>query len=833
MKKLLTLFTLLLTVCSGAWAGVITWNTADNFANDDASIANGKNATFTGDDEATVLTYTYSNGCKRLKNNGGLSMNGKSQYGNSNNQRYFTFKAPSSTGKVSITFAAINGKTDGSSSQTADVTIYGGTTVSYTVTTLNSSLDSPTIYGLQAGTSDVIITFSAKCTIKEIKWTDVPVPTYTTVYANDFAASPMGAATIAYSAMSAVESDISNWIGWASSYTGGYYATTSSGKATLSFATPIELASNGTDRGRIRIYWGHTSNGKALSLKVNGSSVSFAPTSIATTLYPKMLNIAEYTIPDATETISSIEAASSSSSGLHLFRIEVLSYAAAPVTPTCATPNITVDNFNFEHKGYKVTITNKEGETLKVSTDGTNYEEQESPYVTYVTTTTHYYAKAQKASYDDSDVADLNVENTFDGAKKYIAWVYTDDYASKDNVYAKYHFNNDPMVTALQTNYNVVAVNYAADATPSDDLNNADLIVLTEAVSGSAAMTKAMKGFVGNVPMINMKFFAYTNENTRWQWGTPANPGTATTKITPNSKLYKVLNGVTFDGDDISLYSQISSTKNANGIQTVEWLAEPVNFVSSNTDMAVTDSKVSMHAGTKFFGIGLSCDSRSYYNENAFTIIKNAAAMLIAGEDLTTEVATVPVTIGASGYASYCSSYALDFTETGVTAYTAKVEEEKVVLTKVTDNIVPANEGVVLRGAQNDYDIPVATTDDSFDFSENQMVGVVQRTQVVWNVGGKYNYILQQGQFNMANGGYLKANRAYLSTTYNVEAQGGAKPLTIVFNDEEQGEETDGIKSVQGSGFTVNGEAYNLSGQRVGADYKGLVIVNGKKYLRK
>ena len=209
-------------------------------------------------------------------------------------------------------------------------------------------------------------------------------------------------------------------------------------------------------------------------------------------------------------------------------------------TPTCTTPTITVDNtFNFEHKGYKVTITNTEGETLKVSTDGETYTTQTSPYVTYATTTTHYYAKSVKDSYNDSAVADENVTNTFDGGKKYIAWVFTDDYTSKDDVNDKYHFNNDPMVTALQTNYNVVAVNYAASATPSADLNNADLIVLTEAVSGSAAMTKAMKGFVGNVPMINMKFFAYTNENARWKWGTPANPETATTKITPNKKILK------------------------------------------------------------------------------------------------------------------------------------------------------------------------------------------------------------------------------------------------------------------------------------------------------
>ena len=49
----------------------------------------------------------------------------------------------------------------------------------------------------------------------------------------------------------------------------------------------------------------------------------------------------------------------------------------------------------------------------------------------------------------------------------------------------------------------------------------------------------------------------------------------------------------------------------------------------------------------------------------------------------------------------------------------------------------------------------------------------------------------------------------------------------------EDYEDTDGIKSVQGSRFTVNGEAYNLSGQRVDKNYKGIVIKNGKKYITK
>lgn len=59
--------------------------------------------------------------------------------------------------------------------------------------------------------------------------------------------------------------------------------------------------------------------------------------------------------------------------------------------------------------------------------------------------------------------------------------------------------------------------------------------------------------------------------------------------------------------------------------------------------------------------------------------------------------------------------------------------------------------------------------------------------------------------------------------------QMGAMPFGIVsvFG----GSET-AINGVQASQPTDN-KAYNLAGQRVGDDYKGIVIVNGKKYLRK
>ena len=55
---------------------------------------------------------------------------------------------------------------------------------------------------------------------------------------------------------------------------------------------------------------------------------------------------------------------------------------------------------------------------------------------------------------------------------------------------------------------------------------------------------------------------------------------------------------------------------------------------------------------------------------------------------------TAEVTIGASGYASYCSANALDFTSSDVKAYKAKVNNGNVLLTEVGKT--PAEMGMVL-----------------------------------------------------------------------------------------------------------------------------------------
>lgn len=194
---------------------------------------------------------------------------------------------------------------------------------------------------------------------------------------------------------------------------------------------------------------------------------------------------------------------------------------------------------------------------------------------------------------------------------------------------------------------------------------------------------------------------------------------------------------------------------------------------------------------------------------------------------VTYTTATQSVTVGTSKYAAYCSSYALDFTSTEVKAYKAKVEGGKVKLTQV--NQVPANTGVILHGNAGDYNVPVIASASAV--SDNELIGVNTRTLVEWETGddGKYNYILQGGVFKKAaTGGHLKANRAYLHTSYDVTTAGAREYLEFAFEDE-----VTGVADVRCKMADGRNDFYNLNGQKVLNPTKGLYIVNGKKVVIK
>lgn len=88
-------------------------------------------------------------------------------------------------------------------------------------------------------------------------------------------------------------------------------------------------------------------------------------------------------------------------------------------------------------------------------------------------------------------------------------------------------------------------------------------------------------------------------------------------------------------------------------------------------------------------------------------------------------------------------------------------------------------------------------------------------------------------EFRKTESGTIAANKAYLK----IEKSGTSK-LNIVFAEDEnkQGEEqqgeTNSIRNIANTNVN-NNVVYNMNGQRVGSDYKGIVIVNGKKIIKK
>lgn len=185
--------------------------------------------------------------------------------------------------------------------------------------------------------------------------------------------------------------------------------------------------------------------------------------------------------------------------------------------------------------------------------------------------------------------------------------------------------------------------------------------------------------------------------------------------------------------------------------------------------------------------------------------------------------ATVSTTITAAGYATFSSTYAVDFSESGLAAYTAKINDgnQTITLTKIADGIVPANTGVVLKGAAGEYTGTITTTDATLD---NDLIANNAEITSDGNI-----YVLNNGTngigfYPLAEDKTLAAGKAYL------QLASGAKGYSFVWNDGE----TTGIEENYEFG-TMNSDAatFDLSGRKVVNPTKGLYIKNGKKLIVK
>ena len=186
----------------------------------------------------------------------------------------------------------------------------------------------------------------------------------------------------------------------------------------------------------------------------------------------------------------------------------------------------------------------------------------------------------------------------------------------------------------------------------------------------------------------------------------------------------------------------------------------------------------------------------------------------------------VPVTITDAKYATFNSAYALDFSETGISVYTATDNQSSVTLNEITSGKAPANTPVVLykEGADGTaINVPVIASADAVGGTNDLRVSTGTDVENMFVLAKRNNKV---GFYKWAGTTDLSTGKIYLQG----KASYGAREF-LGFDDTATGIANVDVNA--NDNFDENAPAYNLAGQRVNATYKGVVIVNGKKIVRK
>ncbi len=191
-----------------------------------------------------------------------------------------------------------------------------------------------------------------------------------------------------------------------------------------------------------------------------------------------------------------------------------------------------------------------------------------------------------------------------------------------------------------------------------------------------------------------------------------------------------------------------------------------------------------------------------------------------------TSKANVSVTVTSAEWATITTpaTYAVNF-DANTEVYIATSEDgESIKLTKIED--APAMTPIVIHATAGSYTmtkIASATSDVSGNILKS-----ANGTEIGDGAGNYYvlgmNSSSVVGFGPLANGVTLAVGKAYIIPA------SPAGFLTFVIGDED---ETTTINAVDAAGMDDDTPVYNLAGQKVGKDYKGVVIVNGKKVIRK
>lgn len=190
------------------------------------------------------------------------------------------------------------------------------------------------------------------------------------------------------------------------------------------------------------------------------------------------------------------------------------------------------------------------------------------------------------------------------------------------------------------------------------------------------------------------------------------------------------------------------------------------------------------------------------------------------------------VKLNSMGYATLSFKADMQLNSDCIKAYTAKVENGKIICSEIADGIIPAGNGVLLKGTASATTQLVAATSDVETLENNDLQATTLADGSLASVPELgYNFSLQGNLFYHYTGTSFIANKAYFNLSYNPVATSCSK-LNISF-DSEDDDFTTGVSALDNGKQNGDNCYYNINGQRVDNPTTGVYIVNGKKVLFK
>lgn len=424
------------------------------------------------------------------------------------------------------------------------------------------------------------------------------------------------------------------------------------------------------------------------------------------------------------------------------------------------------------------------------------------------------------------------------------------------NYRQRYAITNDLGTLSAGKTYYIYSLNLATFGFVGFTANtlskeNYDYIVKdnfgNELAKGSAAMHET----------VNVYWHKYILHEGKWYVTNTV--GTAITKDNANVEVKYTLSDINYFFEAESILSR--SYGNLNGEYSGGVTAGV--YTSANLTMSgvasgyytITVNSSVRRPNDDMFTVQVSTDNTNWTDAGTLTLTSNVAGnfsidnVMLPGEGyirlveaktqnmchyvdyvIMKKTGDAAVTVSGSTitpYVTFSSKYALDFTDVeGIKAYVATGYTDEYVTVEEVTGAVPANTGLLIKGAGS-AEVPVAA---SATAPENNLLVAVAEETVVSKAEDGTNYVLA---YNATADGYfgfyyinntpatVGAGTAYLHTPTAL----GAK-LRIFMNDDATA-----ITNVKTS--KSDNIVYNLAGQRVNAQAKGIVIINGKKVMVK